>query len=99
MKDWNESDIRRRDERQTILPDIRTPGRSAKDTRKWCRGKVGVEHKPVCVAYGELKSTTATTPISREWRTLVCTECNKHLDHWCPWPWTRNKKKPGWVVE
>jgi len=55
MKDWNESGIRRRDARQTILPDIRPPGRSAKDTRKWCRGKVGVEHKPVCVAYGELK--------------------------------------------
>ena len=99
MKDWNESGIIRRDARQTIVREIRPPGRSGKDIRKWCRGKIGVEHKPVCMAYGDLKNTTGTTPISREWRVLVCTECDKHLDHWYPWPWGRRREKPRWVVE
>ena len=99
MKDWNESGITRRDARQTIVREIRPPGRSGKDIRKWCRGKIGVEHKPVCMAYGDLKNTTGTTPISREWRVLVCIECDKVLDRWQPWPWTHNEKKPGWVVE
>ncbi len=99
MKDWKNSGIKRRDERHTILPEIRPPGRSGKSTKRWCGGKVGVLHQPLCKAYSDLKNTAGITPMSREWRILVCSECDRVLDRWWPSPWTQPEKKPGWVVE
>ena len=49
---------------------------SKRDTRRWCRGKVGVEHKAVwtywmaCDIFGDRGSSF--------WR-LICQECGKHL--------------------
>lgn len=40
MSEWKESGIKRRDERHTAV-EVRAPGGSKKNMRKWCRGKVG----------------------------------------------------------
>lgn len=99
MSDWRERANKRRDERQAKLPAIRVPGGSKKDTKKWCRGKVGVPHKPVCVAYDSHKRTNLRVP---EWKILLCSECKKELDHWWPSPfawWKKERTPPAWVTQ
>ena len=61
--------------------------RSNKDTKKWCKGKVGVEHQLKCMVYSELLDTS---------RALVCTECGKRLAVYFPWP-NKEENKPDWV--
>lgn len=92
---------KRRDERQTAVPDIRPPAKSkSKDTKKWCRGKVGTEHAPECVDYNTYKRTT----FAPEWRLLVCKNCGKELDGWWPNRFLFNQyksppnPKPEWVT-
>lgn len=88
MSDYKESGIRRRDERHTATPDIRPPGGSKKNTKKWCRGVVGREHQPECRDDNRIK----------DWKVLTCSACGKHLDYYYPSPWFRSKKpKPEWV--
>ena len=95
MSEWRERANKRRDERQTKAPAIRPPSGSKKNTKKWCRGKVSVEHKPVCVAYNDLKNVHFSVP---DWKVLVCSECKKELDHWWPCTWFKEKRDPpAWV--
>lgn len=91
MGDYKASGIRRRDTRNTKLPDIRPPSGSKKDTKRWCRGVVGREHEPEC--------RLSKYSFAQEWRDLVCKKCGKELDWW--WPsrfWPRAKPKPDWVT-
>jgi hypothetical protein len=91
MGEWQESSNRRRNARQTVLPVIRPPAASGKNTKKWCRGKVGREHKPQCINHNSIKG----------WKILACTECGKHLDFWWPMIWRpkdEQAKPPAWVV-
>lgn len=83
MSDWKERSINRRDTRQTKVPDIRPPSGSKKNTKRWCRGKFGVEHRPICVSYSEFKNIPATD-WSKDWKLLICSECKKTLDYWWP---------------
>lgn len=63
---------------------------SKKDTKKWCKGKVGVEHKPKCMVFSEMLDNS---------RALVCTECGKRLAVYLPIPWITSEEdtKPDWV--
>jgi hypothetical protein len=54
------------------LSRISAKPRHRKDTRRWCRGKVGVPHSSEWRAMGSASS----------YRLLVCLSCGKHLD-WC----------------
>lgn len=90
MSEWRERANRRRDERHTI-GDIRPPASTKKNTKKWCKGKVGREHKPQC-------RSDPRYPAS--WRHLVCTECGKQLDWYYPSTFERKREpKPAWVVD
>jgi hypothetical protein len=93
---WRGRAVHRRDERQTALPDIRPPSASKKDTKKWCRGKVGTPHKLVCKPFGELKNQSWSR--DSEWKVLVCRDCDKVLEHWFPTPW-RPRKEPKWAAK
>jgi hypothetical protein len=96
MSDWRESANKRRNARQARLP-IRPPSVSRRDTKKWCRGKVGVEHKSYCVSYNDLKNTRAT--YADEWKVLICTACGKQLAHWWPSVFRPTKEQaPDWVT-
>ncbi len=96
---WRGRAVHRRNERQTAVPEIRPPSGSKKDTKKWCRGKVGVAHKPVCVAYDEHKRTNLRVP---EWKILLCSECKKELDYYWPSPFRWHDREPepppAWVT-
>ena len=71
-----------------------TPGK--KDTRSWCRGKKGREHRPECLTYREAKGIAKDwmPDFASAWRLLVCAECGKELARWSPWCAFR----PGSVV-
>lgn len=103
MSDWKERSIKRRDERQTKVPNIRPPSGSSKNTKKWCRGKVGVPHKPKCVSYHEWENRGEPQGWSKDWKVLVCEACGKELDTWWPypteWKFTRSRSKPDWVTD
>ncbi len=103
MSDYKESSRKRRDERQTKVPNIRPPSGSSKNTRKWCRGKVGVPHKPKCVRYDEYENQHGESRWTKGWKVLVCESCGKELDHWWPYPKGLNlltiRAKPDWVTD
>lgn len=101
----NRGAAKRRDERNVRKPDEvgRRPA-GKKDTKKWCRGKVGVEHKPVCRDYSEAKLTRFVAHDGHEmklhkgWKLLVCTGCGKELERYYPWG-ADKKKPPEWVKQ
>lgn len=80
----------------------RQSGRS-KNTRRWCRGKIGRDHQTKCVKYNDVKRTNLATlenSTSRYWRILICTVCGKELENY--WPWKargfKDKPAPAWVT-
>lgn len=96
MDSWRLRGLKRRNERQTKIPDVRALSGSKKDTKKWCRGVVGREHSPQCRSYNETKNYK----LSNEWKILVCTKCGKHLDYYFPHTFFGEpplKKPPSWV--
>lgn len=106
MTDWNwkQEATKRRDERNAKDPVRRKPVPGKKDKKRWCRGKVGVEHKPVCRDYNEAKLTRYINvagieiPLHKGWKLLVCTECGKELAHYYPMG-AFKRNPPEWVKE
>ena len=89
MGEWKERANKRRDERHTAL-EVRAPSSNKKDTKKWCRGRVGREHKLACIGHNRIK----------DWKILACTECGKHMDHYWPNPWRKSDEPaPEWVQQ
>lgn len=81
----------RRDELRARLRDV-APHRSRRDTRRWCRGRVGVEHEPVVEldAVGRrLAATDRPTCRSAPWgldgwwchHRRRCARCGRVLRH------------------
>jgi hypothetical protein len=103
MSDWKQGAAKRRDDRNTKSPEIAKPVRGKKDRKRWCRGKVGVEHKPKCVPYVETKKYDAwrgdqASSYLDKWRILVCTECGKELAAHMPFRVTPDRPVPTWVT-
>lgn len=105
MSDWKAGSIKRRDARSTKSPnEVPKPGPAKKDTKRWCRGKPGVEHRPVCRDYSEAKLTRFVAHDGHEvklhkgWKLLVCTECGKELERYYPWGHDK-KNPPAWVTD
>lgn len=98
MKEYKEENIKRRDERQTKISDEPTqslkPSSKKKDTKKWCKGKIGVEHQLKCVKYTDAKNLDHIRPRQISWRILVCTVCGKELEIYYG---RTTKPKPDWV--
>ena len=55
--------------------------RAKKDTRRWCKGRKGMEHKP------------RWTRSQYQLLTYACETCGKHLGIWCGW-WSRTRNWP-----
>jgi hypothetical protein len=88
---WKEGSVKRRDARHTKSSDEhRTTVPNKRNTKKWCKGKVGVEHKPKCMKYSEVKRSGK---LFDTWRILVCTVCGKELGTY----YNTKKNKPDWV--
>lgn len=96
VSSYRESCVRRKDARHTRgdLPPKPRVG-NKKDTKRWCKGVVGREHKLQCVRYQEYKNSA----IGKDWRLLLCTECRKELDYWYPMRWSTHQQPPApdWV--
>ena len=82
-------------ENRQIQDDEPRPRRQRADRRRWCRGKVGVEHELVCMTYEQAKGAPGRTRKENE-RFLVCRRCGKELEHY--WGYGGPKKKPDWVT-
>lgn len=92
MSSWQEKSNRRKEFRQAKEEQRERPDISKKDTKKWCGGKVGREHKLKCFLYFDELSVDKNSQLNR-WRALICIECGKRLDSWLG----NNKFKPDWV--
>ena len=73
-----------------------------KDTKKWCKGKVGRPHQTKCLLASELKNSNHWPLYEKmhmhhqsRWRYLVCQKCLKVLDIW----YGNKKQKPDWVTK
>lgn len=103
MSDWKDGANKRRDERHTKNPDEPEKGTpklpKKKDTKRWCKGKVGVEHQLKCYSYDELKNKNSSLAGSfgKDWKILACTVCGKEIDRWYPFGSRKNNAKPDWV--
>lgn len=85
-------DLSKHDARDKALAPSRRKAVKPKNTRRWCRGKVGAEHTPAivmgqswgreCMLTGSFDTRTRIyTPNSR-WlcfHVQACTTCGKHL--------------------
>src|SRR5271165_5583339 len=82
MSDWKESANKRKDKRHTKDSDEHktTTQSNKRNTKKWCKGKVGVEHKLECRNYNEVKNTDR--PYLDSWRVLMCSVCGKEMGLW-----------------
>lgn len=87
---YRASGLKRKDAKHTKLDDRHLPVSGKKDTKKWCGGKVGREHKLKCLAKG-------WRGVRVVWYALACTECGKELKVW--YPGFKNDHKPEWVKD
>jgi hypothetical protein len=90
---WREGAVAVKAARQAPVVDDAPATRhvpNKRDTKRWCKGKVGREHKPAVKTYSELKNWQGikgmATDIWQGWVVQYCTECGKELDHYSP-PW------------
>lgn len=93
----------RRDERHDRSSTEVPKASSRKDKKRWCRGRIGVQHRPVCRRYQEVKNVQAE--YTKNWRLLVCSVCGRELDHWYPISFSRvglgsrpPPPPPSWVT-
>ena len=98
-KSWKETAAERRDARHTKVPDDPRPTPGKKDTKRWCGGKVGREHKPKCMPYGS--RFMSGMDIFKDWRVYACTACGKELERYAPIRFRSDppQPKPDWVTE
>jgi hypothetical protein len=106
MSEWKQNAAARRDARHAKDPGTRPVAISSKNTKKWCRGKTGVEHKGVCRDYAGVKGlvplgdSTSVQRLYKGWKVLVCTECGKELATYYPTSWSKKPpNKPAWVTD
>jgi hypothetical protein len=86
ISSWRAGSAFKRDVRATKDPALENqkPSPSKKDTKKWCGGKVGREHKPAWRMSGKIYSSMAI---------FECEKCKKQMG-WCC-PWGKNECKCG----
>jgi hypothetical protein len=88
-------------EKRELQDELPPPARKSrkKNTRRWCRGKEGVPHKPAWIDKGRWWHYRDFAPrYHSEWQ-LVCTECGKQLGYYYRWgrpPHVVIHKFPGW---
>lgn len=100
--EWDKKSADRRDTRNDkSTPEVGKSKPGKKNTKKWCRGKEGVEHKLKCVDYNSVKSTYVglNTGLAKGWKLLICETCGKELERYFPMSFLGRKPKtpPEWV--
>ncbi len=95
--DHKESSLKRRDTRAAKDPEpTRASHGGKRNTKRWCNGKVGVEHVGKCLKYRDVKRSHPDHPsLFATWRLLVCSKCGKELDYYRGGP---KSGRPDWVT-
>ena len=62
-----------------------------KDTKRWCKGKVGREHELLVRHSTEMSKHRFSRSLIR-----FCAKCGKEVAHWYDW---QSGPKPDWVRE
>jgi hypothetical protein len=71
-----------------------------RNTKRWCHGKVGVEHKLVVKPYAEVKGELGFRDIFKGWLIQYCVECGKNTATYHPSAVTGPVTPiPAWVAE
>ncbi len=72
------------------------PYPAKKDKKSWCKGKNGIEHKPIVKSYNEVKHNNNLDSHNRHknWLLLICEGCGKELDFYFG-----TKRKQEWVIK
>lgn len=93
---WKKSAADRRDDRNTKSSDQPKPIAAKKNTKRWCKGKEGVEHILVAITYNDLhKAVVPNTVFNTDWWVRYCSTCGKEIAHY--FPFGNSKPKPDWV--
>lgn len=87
---WKEDSNNRRDIRNIKISDEQTKVPNNRNTKKWCKGKIGHEHKLECKKYNDIKKPGNHRT---SWRILFCSNCGKEIDIYYG-----TKRKPDWVI-
>jgi hypothetical protein len=99
---WREGSAARRVERQAPAAKDVPKTRGTRDTKRWCRGRLGVEHRAVVKTRSELGKDTWSRdhlkPLRRQWLIRFCTVCGKEIDHYYPFG-TMIDRPPPWALE
>ncbi len=91
--------------RQSPIDDTpRTRGvPNKRNTKLWCKGKVGVEHKPAVKTWFELKNWQGAPTTWKGWLVLYCSECGKELQSYVPpfdnYPLRKPHVVPDWAAK
>jgi hypothetical protein len=88
---WKARGVRVRDARHTHNgPDVTGAVTKGKNTKRWCRGKVGVEHKLVVAV---MRRCTLFASLVR-----YCSECGKEFGSYSRHVWSRSHR-PDWASD
>ena len=79
------------------IEELSTGQRKHKDKKRWCKGKVGVEHQGVCMPYKSPTLDALGAFGYEQCRQLVCSRCGKVLDSYF-FVKGHKRKKPAWVT-
>ncbi len=73
---------------------------NSRKTKKWCRGKAGVEHVLNVKTHRELKNWVAGSDILKGWLVCYCSKCGKEIESYIPPINSRTAKPvPDWAAE
>lgn len=102
---WRQRGAARRSTRQAPASTDVAKLRGSRDTKRWCRGKPGVEHKPIVATRSELgkASWDADRPLRRQSLVRYCADCGKELDSFYQFggeiPFMRLNEPPQWALD
>lgn len=88
MSDWKEEAARHKQDRQAPIDDTHVQAPAKKDTKSWCKGKVGREHSPKVFAVERYHYVNRLE--------LCCEKCGKVLETF--WRNFHYRPKPDWVI-
>jgi hypothetical protein len=97
---WREGANARREKRQTAGSDAHaTRGvPNKRDTKRWCKGKVGVDHKLVVKTRADIGKDHGLPTSFKDWLIRHCEICGKEVAWWFPMGGMK-REPPEWVVE
>ena len=96
---WHASGVLARDARHVKTEQQVAGHRAKKDTKRWCRGRVGKEHDLEWVNFWAHRQNREYQPGDGNWWMSICKRCEKHIESCRSWMGGRcnNPKHPHYA--